>query len=70
MTPEPRFARIAAMIGDPTRARMLAALGGVQVEGVKTNAAFLSRVIDHPAFRAGETHTGFVAEHGAALTKG
>jgi 3-methylcrotonyl-CoA carboxylase alpha subunit len=51
-------------------ARMLAALGGVQVEGVKTNAAFLSRVIDHPAFRAGETHTGFVAEHGAALTKG
>src|SRR5882724_2150709 len=51
-------------------ARMLAALGGVHVEGVKTNAAFLRRVIDHPAFRAGDTHTGFVAEHGAALTKG
>jgi len=50
-------------------ARMLAALGGVQVEGVKTNAAFLARVVDHPAFRAGDTHTGFVAEHGAALTK-
>jgi acetyl/propionyl-CoA carboxylase alpha subunit len=50
-------------------ARMLAALGGVQVEGVKTNAAFLARVIDHPAFRAGDTHTGFVTEHGAALTK-
>ncbi|HJV59734.1 MAG TPA: helix-turn-helix transcriptional regulator [Albitalea sp.] len=28
--PEPRFARIAAMIGDPTRARMLAALMGGQ----------------------------------------
>jgi len=27
-SPEPRFARIAAMIGDPTRARMLAALLG------------------------------------------
>ena len=26
--PEPRFARVAAMIGDPTRARMLAALFG------------------------------------------
>jgi DNA-binding transcriptional ArsR family regulator len=26
VSPEPRFARIAAMIGDPTRARMLAAL--------------------------------------------
>jgi 3-methylcrotonyl-CoA carboxylase alpha subunit len=50
-------------------ARMLAALGGVQVEGVKTNAAFLGRVIDHPAFRSGNTHTGFVAEHGADLTK-
>src|SRR5262249_26627579 len=49
-------------------ARMLVALGGVRVEGVKTNAAFLARVIDHPAFRAGDTHTGFVAEHAAALT--
>lgn len=29
-SPEPRFARIAAMIGDPTRARMLAALMGGQ----------------------------------------
>lgn len=28
--PEPRFARVAAMIGDPTRARMLAALMGGQ----------------------------------------
>ena len=28
--PEPRFARVAAMIGDPTRARMLAALLGGQ----------------------------------------
>ena len=27
-SPEPRFAKIAAMIGDPTRARMLAALMG------------------------------------------
>ena len=27
-SPEPRFTRIAAMIGDPTRARMLAALMG------------------------------------------
>ena len=29
-SPEPRFARVAAMIGDPTRARMLAALMGGQ----------------------------------------
>jgi len=51
-------------------ARMLTALGGIEVEGVATNAAFLRRVIDHPAFRAGDTHTGFVTEHGAALAKG
>jgi DNA-binding transcriptional ArsR family regulator len=29
-SPEPRFAKIAAMIGDPTRARMLSALMGGQ----------------------------------------
>ena len=29
-SPEPRFARIASMIGDPTRARMLSALMGGQ----------------------------------------
>src|SRR5499426_388045 len=45
-------------------ARLLTALHGVEVEGVKTNAQFLARVIDHPAFRAGDTHTGFVTEHG------
>ncbi len=50
-------------------ARMLAALDEVRVEGVTTNAAFLRRAIDHPAFRAGDTHTGFVTEHGTALTK-
>jgi 3-methylcrotonyl-CoA carboxylase alpha subunit len=69
---DPMIAKIVSHGHDRGEAieRMLAALGGVQVEGVKTNAAFLGRVIDHPAFRAGDTHTGFVAEHGAALTKG
>jgi len=68
---DPMIAKIVSHGGDRSEAiaRMLAALGGVQVEGVKTNAAFLARVIDHPAFRAGDTHTGFVTEHGAALTK-
>jgi acetyl/propionyl-CoA carboxylase alpha subunit len=50
--------------------RMLSALEVIQVEGVTTNAAFLRRVIDHAAFRAGDTHTGFVTEHGAGLLKG
>jgi DNA-binding transcriptional ArsR family regulator len=39
--PEPRFARIAAMIGDPTRARMLSALmgGGFMAAGELAKAA-------------------------------
>jgi acetyl/propionyl-CoA carboxylase alpha subunit len=68
---DPMIAKIVSHGRDRNEAiaRMLAALGGVQVEGVKTNAAFLARVIDHPAFRAGDTHTGFVTEHAPALTK-
>jgi len=40
-SPEPRFAKIAAMIGDPTRARMLAALlgGGFLAAGELARAA-------------------------------
>jgi 3-methylcrotonyl-CoA carboxylase alpha subunit len=40
--------------------RMLAALASFRVEGVTTTIPFLRRAIGHPAFRAGETHTGFV----------
>jgi 3-methylcrotonyl-CoA carboxylase alpha subunit len=50
--------------------KMRACLGALEVEGVATNAAFLNRVLGHPAFRAGDVHTGFVAEHGEALLKG
>jgi DNA-binding transcriptional ArsR family regulator len=55
--PEPRFARIAAMIGDPTRARMLAALMGgqalaagelAQAAGVaaQTASSHIARLLD------------------------
>jgi acetyl/propionyl-CoA carboxylase alpha subunit len=50
-------------------ARMLAALADTAVEGVATNVGFLHRVLDHPAFRAGDIHTGFAAEHAAELMK-
>jgi DNA-binding transcriptional ArsR family regulator len=57
-SPEPRFARIAAMIGDPTRARMLAALMGGQylaagelaeVAGVtaQTASTHLTQLVDN-----------------------
>jgi 3-methylcrotonyl-CoA carboxylase alpha subunit len=47
--------------------RMSAALARFRVEGIVTNIAFLKRLVDHPAFRAGDTHTGFIEAHGPAL---
>ena len=41
-TPEPRFARVAAMIGDPSRARMLAAL----LDGALMTAGEIARAVD------------------------
>jgi acetyl/propionyl-CoA carboxylase alpha subunit len=43
--------------------RMLAALRELRILGVPTNIGFLQDVIAHPAFRAGELHTGFIAAH-------
>jgi 3-methylcrotonyl-CoA carboxylase alpha subunit len=43
--------------------RMAAALARTAVLGVTTNHARLRAIVDHPAFRAGALHTGFVDEH-------
>jgi len=43
--------------------RLLQALTDYQVEGIKTNIPMLQKVITHPAFRSGETTTGFVAKY-------
>jgi len=48
--------------------RSLWALRRFPVLGVTTNTAFLAHVVDHPAFRAGELSTDFVAEHLAGGT--
>jgi acetyl/propionyl-CoA carboxylase alpha subunit len=44
-------------------ARAAAALRDFPILGVRTNVAFLIKVLEHPAFRAGRVHTGFVDEH-------
>jgi 3-methylcrotonyl-CoA carboxylase alpha subunit len=66
---DPMIAKLVAHGSDRTQAcdRMSAALATFRVEGIVTNLAFLKRVIDSPAFRAGDTHTGFIEVHGAAL---
>lgn len=43
--------------------RMLNALDGYVVLGVKTCIGFLKDVIDHPSFRSGDITTGFIPEH-------
>jgi 3-methylcrotonyl-CoA carboxylase alpha subunit len=48
---------------DAAIARMLGALDGVIIEGVRTNVEFLKRCLDHPEFRAGRVSTGFVDAH-------
>jgi 3-methylcrotonyl-CoA carboxylase alpha subunit len=47
--------------------RAAAALRAFPILGVRTNVPFLIKVLEHPAFRAGRVHTGFVDEHLAAL---
>ena len=42
--------------------RLVAALAGFVIEGIRTNIPFLRRAIGHPAFRAGRVHTGLTAE--------
>jgi 3-methylcrotonyl-CoA carboxylase alpha subunit len=51
-------------------AQLVRGLAGVRLAGVTTNAGWLARAAAHPAFRAGEVSTAFVAEHGAALLSG
>jgi 3-methylcrotonyl-CoA carboxylase alpha subunit len=43
--------------------RMRDALGQAVVLGVVTNLARLREIVAHPAFAAGELHTGFIEEH-------
>ena len=47
--------------------RLIAGLDGCIVEGVKSNRAFLARLVDHPAFRAGAVDTGFIPRHAETL---
>ena len=39
------------------------------VLGVVTNLARLRAIVEHPAFRAGDLHTGFLDEHLAGLPR-
>jgi propionyl-CoA carboxylase alpha chain len=48
---------------EAARKKMIQALNGYHVEGVRTNIDFANRVITHPAFVRGDLSTDFIAEH-------
>nr|WP_298140399.1 acetyl/propionyl/methylcrotonyl-CoA carboxylase subunit alpha [uncultured Pseudomonas sp.] len=52
---------------EEARLRLLAMLAETCVGGVRTNLAFLQRVLAHPAFAACELDTGFIPRHEAQL---
>jgi 3-methylcrotonyl-CoA carboxylase alpha subunit len=66
---DPMIAKLIVWGDDRTESarRMQAALAGTELLGVKTNLAFLERVVAHPAFLAGDTDTGFIERHRADL---
>jgi acetyl-CoA carboxylase biotin carboxylase subunit len=49
--------------------RMADALRRTVVLGLVTNQERLQAIVDHPAFRAGDLHTGFIDEHLAELER-
>ena len=59
---DPMLSKLCAWGPDRPKAlaRMRRALAELQIDGVATNVAWHSRVLDHPALRAGEYDTGFV----------
>ena len=65
---DPMLAKL--IVSAPDRAsavrRLRNALRDYAVLGVPTNLPLLRRVVEHPAFAAGETTTGFLEEHGLA----
>ena len=66
---DPMIAKLIVWGDDRTESarRMQAALAATAILGVKTNLAFLERVVAHPAFLAGDTDTGFIDRHRADL---
>ncbi len=62
---DPMLAKVITWGKDREQARlkMVRALNGYHIEGIKTNIDFANRVICHPAFISGDLSTGFIAQH-------
>jgi acetyl/propionyl-CoA carboxylase alpha subunit len=62
---DPMLAKIVTWGRDRAEAvrRMIAALRAASVLGTQTNQDFLIRLLEHPAFAAGDLHTHFIDQH-------
>ena len=62
---DPMIAKLSTWAADreDARRRMLEALRETVMLGVGSNLSYLHAIIEHPAFAAGETHTGFLPQH-------
>jgi acetyl/propionyl-CoA carboxylase alpha subunit len=62
---DPMIAKLSVHGADRDAAidRARAALQDYAVLGITTNAPYLLDILDHPAFRSGQTHTGFLPDH-------
>ena len=53
---------------DEARAELAARCGAIECEPIRTNAWFLRRLLEHPAFKAGQVTTSFIGDNLAELT--
>lgn len=69
---DPMLAKLIAwgQTREQARLRLLSMLDGLAVGGVKTNLAFLRRIVGHSAFAAAALDTGFIARHQNDLLPG
>ena len=66
---DPMIAKLIAHGGDrdTARRRLREIVSGTAVWPVKTNASFLAKALDHPAFVAGHVDTGLIGRDGEAM---
>jgi propionyl-CoA carboxylase alpha chain len=66
---DPLLAKVISRAADRETAlrRLADGLRRLWIAGLQTNREFLIRVLDHPDFREGKVHTGFIEEHLAEL---
>ena len=68
---DPLLAKViaSAETRDLTIARLVAALCEYPILGIRTNIAYLLRILGHPQFRSGNTDTGFLEREDEALAE-